>query len=134
MFHENASITLAWGMNPLEGESWTETWSENGGFLDRRIFGYYFDIRYNGVPINQDLLLSVDGARLVGIYPVSALAASVGLNVTLTSYHDRMDFGLVANAAAIDDLPVLARHTLQAYKDLTEAAGKQPAVPQRASS
>ncbi|MDR3654927.1 WS/DGAT domain-containing protein [Mycobacterium sp.] len=53
----------------------------------------------------------LNGARLAGIYPVSALAASIGLNATLTSCHDRMDFGFVANAAAIDDLPELARHT-----------------------
>jgi hypothetical protein len=45
-----------------------------------------------------------------------------------------MDFGFVANAAAIDDLPELARHTLQAYQELTEAAGKQPAGQQRAFS
>ena len=43
----------------------------------------------------------LNGARLLGIYPVSALAASIGLNATLTSYHDNMDFGFVANAAAI---------------------------------
>ena len=73
----------------------------------------------------------LNGARLVGIYPVSALAASIGLNATLTSYHDRMDFGFVANAAAIDDLPELAGHTLQAYTELKKAAGKQPAVPKR---
>jgi diacylglycerol O-acyltransferase / wax synthase len=66
----------------------------------------------------------LNGARLVDIYPVSALAASIGLNATLTSYHDRMDFGFVANAAAIDDLPQLANATLQAYEELKEAAGK----------
>lgn len=76
----------------------------------------------------------LNGARLLGIYPVSALAASVGLNVTLSSYHDYMDFGFVANAAAIDDLPQLAHHTLQAYKDLMQAAGTQPARPKRDSS
>lgn len=76
----------------------------------------------------------LNGARLVGIYPVSALAASVGLNATLASYHDSMDFGFVANAAAIDDLPQLARHTLQAYTELKEAAGKQPPGPKRAYS
>ena len=36
--------------------------------------------------------------------PVSAIAASVGLNATLTSYHDRMDFGFVGNGAAMYDL------------------------------
>jgi diacylglycerol O-acyltransferase / wax synthase len=76
----------------------------------------------------------LNGARLLGIYPVSALAASIGLNATLTSYHDSMDFGFVANAAALDDLPQLAHRTLQAYEELKEAAVKQPARPKRASS
>jgi hypothetical protein len=76
----------------------------------------------------------LNGARLVGVYPVSALAASVGLNATLTSYHDHMDFGFVANAAAIDDPTELVRYTLQAYQELKEAAGTQPAGPQLAFS
>ena len=45
-----------------------------------------------------------------------------------------MDFGFVANAAALDDLPQLAHHTPQAYEELKEAAGRQPARPKRASS
>ena len=76
----------------------------------------------------------LNGARLLGIYPVSALAASIGLNATLTSYDDCMDFGFVANAAAIDDLPELAQHTLQAYKELKKAAAIQPTAPKRAIS
>jgi len=76
----------------------------------------------------------LNGASLRGIYPVSALAASIGLNATLASYHDSMDFGFVANAAALDDLPQLAHHTLRAYQELKEAAGTQPARPRRASS
>jgi diacylglycerol O-acyltransferase / wax synthase len=76
----------------------------------------------------------LNGASLRGIYPVSALAASIGLNATLASYHDSMDFGFVANAAALDDLPQLAHHTLRAYQELKEAAGTQPARPWRASS
>ena len=76
----------------------------------------------------------LNGARLLGLYPVSALAASIGLNATLASYHDNMDFGFVANAAALDDLPQLAHHTLQAYEELKEASGIQRARPKRASS
>ena len=76
----------------------------------------------------------LNGARLLGIYPVSALAASIGLNATLASYHDSMDFGFVANAAALDDLPRLARCTQQAYEELKEAAGLQLAHAKRASS
>jgi diacylglycerol O-acyltransferase / wax synthase len=66
----------------------------------------------------------LNGARLVGVYPISALAASIGLNVTLTSYYDRMDFGFIANAVPLYDLPQLARHTLDAYQELKAAAGK----------
>jgi len=66
----------------------------------------------------------LNGARLVGIYPISALAASIGLNATLTSYHGRMDFGFIANAVPLYDLPQLARHTLAAYEELKAAAGK----------
>ena len=76
----------------------------------------------------------LNGARLVGIYPVSALVASIGLNVTLTSYDDSMDFGFVANPASVDDVPVLARHTMQAYQELKEAAGTQPTRPKRVPS
>ncbi|SPM30028.1 wax ester/triacylglycerol synthase family O-acyltransferase [Mycobacterium terramassiliense] len=70
----------------------------------------------------------LNGARLVGIYPVSALAASIGLNATLASYHDSMDFGFVGNSAALDGLPQLARCTRRAYEELREAAGLQPAA------
>ena len=70
----------------------------------------------------------LNGARLVGIYPVSALAASIGLNATLTSYHDSMDFGFVANAAAIEDPTELAFHTRQAYNELRKAVQKRRAV------
>ncbi len=68
----------------------------------------------------------LNGARLLGIYPVSALAASIGLNATLTSYDDSMDFGFVASAAAIDDPTQLAQHTLRAYQELKEAAETLP--------
>jgi WS/DGAT/MGAT family acyltransferase len=70
----------------------------------------------------------LNGARLVDIYPVSALAASIGLNATLTSYHDHMDFGFVANASAIDDPTELVRHTRHAYNELTKAVQKRRAV------
>jgi hypothetical protein len=68
----------------------------------------------------------LNGARLPGIYPVSALAASIGLNATFASYHDSMDFGFIANAAALGDLPRLARCTRRAHTELKEAAGLQP--------
>lgn len=80
VFHEDASITIAWGMPHEDGESWTEKWSESGGFPDKRIFGHYFDIRYNGVPINRDLVLAVDGHRC--LLPSGSVIAEDEVGIT----------------------------------------------------
>jgi WS/DGAT/MGAT family acyltransferase len=83
--------------------------------------------------VRQQMYLN--GAPLVGAFPVSAIAMSVGLNATLTSYHDRMDFGFVGNGATMYDLPQLAQHVQQAYEELKAAATKrdQSASPGRRS-
>jgi WS/DGAT/MGAT family acyltransferase len=75
--------------------------------------------------------LYLNGAPLVSTFPVSAIAMSVGLNATLTSYHDRMDFGFVGNGATMHDLPDLARHVREAYEELKAAAAKQAKAPGR---
>ncbi|MBP7607949.1 MAG: wax ester/triacylglycerol synthase family O-acyltransferase [Steroidobacteraceae bacterium] len=67
----------------------------------------------------------LNGAPLIGTFPVSAIAMSVGLNATLTSYNDRMDFGFVGNGATMYDLPELARHVQEAYQELRSAASKK---------
>ena len=69
--------------------------------------------------------LYLNGAPLAGIFPISALAHSIGLNVTLTSYHDHMDFGFVGNGAAMYDLPSLALQVGEAYEELKAAAAKR---------
>jgi diacylglycerol O-acyltransferase len=75
--------------------------------------------------------LYLNGAALVGTFPVSAIAMSVGLNVTLTSYHERMDFGFVGCGATMYDLPQLARHTEDAYEELKAAASKRRVASER---
>lgn len=70
----------------------------------------------------------LNGAPLVGMYPISMIAASIGLNATLTSYHDRMHFGFVGNGATMYDLPALARHVEDAYLELKQAASKKGAA------
>jgi diacylglycerol O-acyltransferase len=67
----------------------------------------------------------LDGAALVGMFPASIIAASVGLNVTLTSCHDHMDFGFIGNGTTMYDLPQLARHVRDAYEELDAAASKR---------
>jgi len=73
----------------------------------------------------------LNGAPLVGTFPVSAIAMSVGLNVTLTSYHECMDFGFVGSGATMYDLPELARHVKDAYDELKAAASTRRAAVRR---
>jgi WS/DGAT/MGAT family acyltransferase len=63
------------------------------------------------------------GAPLVGTFPISAIAAGVGLNVTVTSNHQRMDFGFVGDGITMYDMPKLAELTREAFESLSAVAG-----------
>jgi diacylglycerol O-acyltransferase len=43
------------------------------------------------------------GAALQALYPVSAIVDGVGLNITVLSYRDHVDFGIIADREQIDD-------------------------------
>jgi WS/DGAT/MGAT family acyltransferase len=66
--------------------------------------------------------------RLAGAYPVSMIADPVGLNVSAVSLGERMDFGIVANRAAVPDAGEIARHCLAAWTLLRKAADRQDLV------
>jgi diacylglycerol O-acyltransferase len=67
------------------------------------------------------------GAKLEGNYPVSAIADGVGLNMTVMSYRDRLDFGLVGDRDQIDDLWPLMRGLEKALDEMEEiVCGKRP--------
>jgi WS/DGAT/MGAT family acyltransferase len=78
--------------------------------------------------------LHLGGARLQAIYPISAMGARVGLNVTLISYAGSMNFGFVGNATALPDLDRLAIHTQDAFAALCRAAARRrvPIAPEAA--
>jgi diacylglycerol O-acyltransferase len=82
------------------------------------------NIVISNVPGGRDRMY-LNGAPLVGTFPVSAIAMSIGLNATLTSYYDRMDFGFVGSGVTMYDLPELARHVQAAYEELKAAASKR---------
>ena len=44
------------------------------------------------------------GARLEAHYPVSAIVDGVGLNITVLSYRDHLDFGIIADRDQVDDV------------------------------
>lgn len=67
------------------------------------------------------------GAELVAAYPMGPVLEGAGLNVTVMSYRDSMDFGFMACAELVPDLWDLAEAVAPAYDALIEAAG----VPRR---
>jgi diacylglycerol O-acyltransferase len=54
--------------------------------------------------------LFIAGAKLEANYPVSVVIDGVGLNITVMSYLDHLDFGIVSDRDQIDDVwPLLDR-------------------------
>jgi WS/DGAT/MGAT family acyltransferase len=62
-----------------------------------------FNVVISNVPGPQAPLYSA-GALLQGIYPLSAIADGVGLNMTLMSYNGNLDFGLLADRELVPDI------------------------------
>jgi diacylglycerol O-acyltransferase / wax synthase len=60
------------------------------------------------------------GAQLQANYPVSAVLDGVGLNITVLSYRDHIDFGIVADRDQVDDTWSLIRSASEALDELEE--------------
>jgi WS/DGAT/MGAT family acyltransferase len=69
------------------------------------------------------------GAKVSGIYAASVLLANMGLNVTLLSYIDRVDFGITADSDLVDDPWEIADGIPDALVELMEAAGLGKPTP-----
>jgi diacylglycerol O-acyltransferase len=63
------------------------------------------------------------GARLAHYYPVSVIMEGQGLNITVQSYLDRLDFGLVACPELVPDLDALLDAMLLGIEELADLAG-----------
>jgi len=70
------------------------------------------------------------GAKLDHYIPVSTIANGMGLNITVHSYEDRLDFGLVADRDLVPDLWDLADLHIDEVKALFDATGAEWAVAQ----
>ncbi len=68
----------------------------------------------------QPLYLS--GARMTHFYPVSTVADGLGLNITVQSYLDNLDFGLVACRELVPDLWDLCDGLSDSMDELLKAA------------
>jgi diacylglycerol O-acyltransferase len=70
------------------------------------------------------------GAKLDNYIPVSTIANGVGLNITVHSYEDNLDFGLVADRDLVPDLWDLVDLHIAEIERLFDATGAEWAVPQ----
>jgi len=69
------------------------------------------------------------GAELQANYPVSVVIDGVGLNMTVMSYRDHLDFGIIADRDQVDDAWALMDGTAAALDELeTAICGKRPAT------
>ena len=82
-----------------------------------------------GPPVNlfvsnvpgPQLPLYVAGARVLGVYPVSAVSdLTGGLNITLFSYNGALDFGLIACRELVPDVWNLIGYLHDALEELLE--------------
>ncbi len=76
------------------------------------------------------LPLYLAGAKLEAQYPISAIIDGSGLNITLLSYRDRLDFGVVSDPAMLDDAFDIVRRLDDALEEL-KALVPAPAVKAR---
>jgi diacylglycerol O-acyltransferase len=61
------------------------------------------------------------GARIEAMYPLSLLASGQGLNVTVLSFIDRLDFGFTADPDLVEDLWMIAHGVPLALAELQAA-------------
>lgn len=92
-----------------------------------------FNVTISNVPGPPFPLYSA-GARMVAMYPMGPIMDGGALNMTVMSYMDTMNFGLVACAETIPDVESIARYLDDALDELIKLANAQakPAKSTRA--
>ena len=82
--------------------------------------GVLFNLFVSNVPGPQ-LPLYIAGAKVEGIYPVSAVTdITGGLNITLFSYDGSLDFGLIACREMVPDVWNLIGYLKDAMAEMVE--------------
>ena len=71
-----------------------------------------------------DFPLYLDGAELVATYPMGPISEGAGVNVTVLSYMDNVDFGFLACPELVPDVEAMAANVETAMAELLAA---QPA-------
>lgn len=63
------------------------------------------------------------GAKLNGIYPASIVFDGFAMNITLVSYHDKLDFGIVACRRSMPQIQRIIDHLDESLAELENVAG-----------
>jgi diacylglycerol O-acyltransferase len=79
-----------------------------------------FNVIVSNVP-GPKRTLYWNGLKVEGMYPVSAIANGQALNITLTSYRDSMEFGIVACRRTLPHIQRLLEHFEQGLVELEDA-------------
>jgi hypothetical protein len=81
-----------------------------------------FNVTISNVPGPPFPLFSA-GARLLANYPIGPIFDGGGLNMTVMSYLDQLDFGLLACPDVVDDVWTIADGLHAALDELVEVTG-----------
>ncbi len=73
--------------------------------------------------------LYIAGARVTGVYSTSVIMETMGMNITLFSYMDRVDLGLHVDPDLVPDPWLIAEQMPVALAELMEAAGLGAPTP-----
>jgi hypothetical protein len=79
-----------------------------------------FNVTISNVPGPPFPLYSA-GARMIAHYPMGPIFDGGGLNITLMSYMDSLDFGVVACSDVVDDVWFIADALAEALEELKKA-------------
>ncbi len=75
-----------------------------------------------------------NGARLDGAYPASIVTEGVALNITLVSYHDQVDFGIIACRRTLPHVQRLIDNLEEALVELEDVTGLRQARTRKKSA
>ena len=98
-----------------------------GAHLSSRL-GAYTNTIVSNVP-GRPVPLYVHGTRVAGIYPCSVIMEGMGINVTVISYMDRVDFGFQVDPDLVPDPWAVANRVVPALEALKAASGLGPLTP-----
>ncbi|MFF4159972.1 wax ester/triacylglycerol synthase family O-acyltransferase [Streptomyces sp. NPDC001678] len=94
-----------------------------GGGLIARSGRLFYDLLVSSVPLRGSHGLTLANSRLREACPLAPLAPGQSLAVGITTYEDRICYGLLADAVAVPDLDLLARSITEEAAELVAACG-----------